>query len=142
MLQFVAERVPRSAVWFAAGVGRHQRRVTETALRLGGHVRLGLADNIFMRRGVLAEGTAPFIERSAAFALSIGRQPVTPERAKVLLGLVSKSDSREASSEVSSETSDSPLDEAPDKSTEEPVITVSGGEVEVSEEPTLESSED
>jgi 3-keto-5-aminohexanoate cleavage enzyme len=90
MVQFVSDRVPKSALWFAAGVGRHQRRVTETALRLGGHVRLGLADNIYLRRGVLAEGTATFIERSAAFAVSIGRQPVSPERARVLLGLVAE----------------------------------------------------
>ncbi len=90
MVQFISDRVPKSALWFAAGVGRHQRRVTETALRLGGHVRLGLADNIYLRRGVLAEGTATFIERSAAFAVSIGRQPVSPERARVLLGLVAE----------------------------------------------------
>jgi 3-keto-5-aminohexanoate cleavage enzyme len=88
MLQFVSERIPKSALWFAAGVGRHQRRVTETAMRLGGHVRLGLADNIYHRRGVLAETSALFIERSASFALNIGRQPVSPDRARVLLSLV------------------------------------------------------
>lgn len=125
MLQFVSERVPRSAVWFSAGVGRHQRRVTETALRLGGHVRLGLADNIFMRRGVLAEGTAPFIERSAAFALSIGRQPVTPERAKVLLGLVSKSESRDASANLAE--SDPTPEGASDIALEEPAVAVASG---------------
>lgn len=88
-IRFVAERMPRNALWFAAGVGRHQRRVTETAIRIGGHVRLGLADNIYMRKGVLAEGSAPFIERAAAFARSVGRQPVDPERARELLQLVS-----------------------------------------------------
>ena len=92
LVEFVSERIPKSAVWFAAGVGRHQRRVTETAMRLGGHVRLGLADNIYLRRGVLAEGTSTFVERSAAFAASIGRQPATADRAKILLGLVAGSD--------------------------------------------------
>lgn len=90
-LRFVSERVPRNAVWFAAGVGRHQRRVTELAIQLGGHVRLGLADNIYMRKGVLAEGSAPFIERAASFARNVGREPVEPTRARILLQLDAKS---------------------------------------------------
>jgi 3-keto-5-aminohexanoate cleavage enzyme len=103
-VRFVSERVPRNAIWFAAGVGRHQRRVTETAVRLGGHVRLGLADNIYMRKGVLAEGSAPFIERAATFARNVGRQPVDPARARVLLQLVSKTPS--AQTELTPEVSD------------------------------------
>jgi len=86
-VRFVADRMPRGAVWFAAGVGRYQRRVTETTIRLGGHVRLGLADSIYLRKGVLAEGSAPFIERAASFARNAGRQPTDPERARTLLQL-------------------------------------------------------
>jgi len=103
MIEFVAERIPRNALWFAAGVGRHQRRVTETAMQLGGHVRLGLADNIYLRKGVLAEGTSVFVERSAAFALGIGRQPATVERARHLLGLVPGSEPQSTSTPECSE---------------------------------------
>lgn len=95
MVQFASERVPRSAVWFAAGVGRHQKRVTETAMRLGGHVRVGLADNIFVRKGVLAESSALFVEKTAAFALSIGRQPAPVKHTKQLLGLTIEPDHTE-----------------------------------------------
>lgn len=98
-IRFASERTPRNAVWFAAGVGRHQRRVTEVAMSLGGHVRLGIADNIYLRKGVLAEGTAPFIERSAAFARSIDRQPVDPDRAKWILGLAPRKDRTEGRAE-------------------------------------------
>ena len=108
-IRFIASRVPRNAVWFAAGVGRHQRRVTETALRLGGHVRLGLADNIYMRKGVLAEGSAPFIERAATFARSVNRQPIDPERARELLGLVIKSTPQSSPSDRVPEVAESPL---------------------------------
>jgi len=87
LMQFVADRLPKNAVWFAAGVGRYQRRVTEAAIQLGGHVRLGLADNIFYRRGVLAEGTSTFVERSVAYAVSVGRQPATVESARTMMGL-------------------------------------------------------
>jgi 3-keto-5-aminohexanoate cleavage enzyme len=99
-IHFVASRIPRNAIWFAAGVGRHQRRVTETVMRLGGHVRLGLADNIYMRKGVLAEGSAPFIERAAGFARGVNRQPADPDRARELLGLVIKVDAPQATSET------------------------------------------
>lgn len=88
-LRFVSQRMPPDAVWFAAGVGRHQRRVTELAMRLGANVRVGLADNIYLRRGELAQGSAPFVERSAAFARSIGREPADAHRARLLLGLQS-----------------------------------------------------
>lgn len=101
-VRLVASRMPKGAQWFAAGVGRHQRRVTELALRLGGNVRVGLADNIFARRGVLAESSAEFVDRAATFARGIGRQPVEPSRAKQRLALVASSEA-EPSTEPSPE---------------------------------------
>ncbi len=86
-VKFVVSRMTRGMVLFVAGVGRHQRRMTEAAMRMGGNVRVGLGDNIYLRKGVLAESSAMFVERSATFARSIGRQPVEPLRAKELLGL-------------------------------------------------------
>jgi 3-keto-5-aminohexanoate cleavage enzyme len=61
--------------------------MTEAALRLGGHARVGLEDNIYFYKGVLAEGSAPLVTRAALFARSIGRSPVDPARARALLGL-------------------------------------------------------
>lgn len=87
-IRFVASRIPRQFAWFFAGVGRHQRKVTELAVKLGGHVRAGLADNIYLRKGVLAEGSAPLVDRLATFSRTVGRDPVSPERARILLGLV------------------------------------------------------
>jgi 3-keto-5-aminohexanoate cleavage enzyme len=61
--------------------------MTEAALRLGGHARVGLEDNIYLSKGVLAEGSAPLVRQAADYARSIGRNPVEPGRARVLLGL-------------------------------------------------------
>jgi 3-keto-5-aminohexanoate cleavage enzyme len=61
--------------------------MTELALRLGGHVRLGLEDNLYLERGVLAQGSAPLVARAAAHARELGREPVAPARARALLGL-------------------------------------------------------
>ncbi len=131
VVRFLASRIPKGAVWFAAGVGRFQRPVTEAAARSGGHVRLGLADNLFLKRGVLAESSAVFIERAAAFARSIGRDPVAPARARAILRFdaaapaesgetaeptaVPSSPAAEASQEVAEQPS-SPPSEVDDKS--------------------------
>jgi 3-keto-5-aminohexanoate cleavage enzyme len=84
-LRFLTSLVPEGASWAVAAVGRFQQPMTELAMRLGGHVRVGLEDNIFLSKGVLAEGSAPLVARAAAYARSIGRTPVDPARARALL---------------------------------------------------------
>ena len=84
-VRYMASLVPADASWAVAAVGRFQQPMTELAMRLGGHARLGLEDNIYLSKGVLSEGSAPLIARAAAFARGIGRTPVDPTRARVLL---------------------------------------------------------
>jgi 3-keto-5-aminohexanoate cleavage enzyme len=73
--------------WGVAAVGRHQKPLTEAAMRLGGHVRVGLEDNIYLEKGVLSEGSAPLVKRAADYARSIGRRPVEPDAARAMLGI-------------------------------------------------------
>jgi 3-keto-5-aminohexanoate cleavage enzyme len=87
VIQFMAAQIPAGSTWGVAAVGRHQKSMTEAALRLGGHARVGLEDNIYLSKGVLAEGSAPLVRQAADFARSIGRAPVDPDRARGLLGL-------------------------------------------------------
>jgi 3-keto-5-aminohexanoate cleavage enzyme len=87
IIRFMAAQIPKGSSWAVAAVGRHQRPMTEAALRLGGHARVGLEDNIYLSKGVLAEGSAPLVTRAAAFARSIGRPVAEPARARAILGL-------------------------------------------------------
>jgi 3-keto-5-aminohexanoate cleavage enzyme len=48
---------------------------------------VGLEDNIYLEKGVLAEGSAPLVARAAAFGRSIGREVVDPTRAREVLGI-------------------------------------------------------
>ena len=48
--------VPAGATWGVAAVGRSQQPMTELAMRLGGHARVGLEDNIYLAKGVLSPG--------------------------------------------------------------------------------------
>ena len=52
---------------------------------LGGNLRVGLEDNIYLSKGVLSQGSAPLVARAAAYAKSIGRTVVEPSRARNLL---------------------------------------------------------
>lgn len=86
LIQLVTGALPAGrATWAVAAVGRHQQPMTELAMRLGGHARVGLEDNIYSSKGVLAEGSAPLVARAAAYARSLGRTPVEPARARALL---------------------------------------------------------
>jgi 3-keto-5-aminohexanoate cleavage enzyme len=87
VMRFMRSLLPAEATWAVAAVGRHQQPMTELAMRMGGHARVGLEDNIYWSKGVLSEGSAPLVARAAAYARSIGRTPVDPARARELLGL-------------------------------------------------------
>jgi 3-keto-5-aminohexanoate cleavage enzyme len=84
---YLRSLVPADATWAVAATGRSQQPMTELAMRLGGHARVGLEDNIYLSKGVLSEGSAPLVARAAAYARSIGRTPVDPARARQLLGI-------------------------------------------------------
>ena len=87
VVHFMRSFVPEGATWAVAAVGRWERPMTELAMRLGGHARVGLEDNIFTSKGVLSEGSAPLVARAAEYARSIGREPADPPRARTILGL-------------------------------------------------------
>ncbi len=90
VVQFLRTLVPPDATWAVAATGRFQQPMTELAMRLGGHARVGLEDNIYLGKGVLSEGSAPLVARAATYARSIGRTPVEPSRAREILGLGSR----------------------------------------------------
>ena len=87
VVHYLRSLVPRDATWAVAATGRFQQPMTELAIRLGGHARVGLEDNIYLGKGVLSEGSAPLVARAASYARSVGRTPVDPQRARQLLGL-------------------------------------------------------
>jgi 3-keto-5-aminohexanoate cleavage enzyme len=86
-VKYLRSLLPTGASWAIAAVGRHQQPMTELAIRSGGHARVGIEDNIYLSKGVLSEGSAPLVARAAAYARTVGREPVAPTRARELLGL-------------------------------------------------------
>jgi len=57
------------------------------ALIMGGHIRVGLEDNVYYERGVLAKNNTAFVERIVRLAKEYGRDVATPNEAREILGV-------------------------------------------------------
>jgi 3-keto-5-aminohexanoate cleavage enzyme len=79
--------LPEQTMWLCSGIGPHQLPMTTLALILGGHVRVGLEDNVYYRRGVVAASNAQLVERAARLAVELNRGVATPAEARRMLGL-------------------------------------------------------
>jgi len=86
LLNAVGDLPPR-AVFNTLAFGQHQLPFAALGLVLGGHVRVGLEDNVYYRRGELAESNAQLVERVARVADELGREVATPAQAREILGL-------------------------------------------------------
>jgi 3-keto-5-aminohexanoate cleavage enzyme len=86
-LLHLAESLPADSRWSATGIGRHAVPVALMAIAMGGHVRVGLEDSIYYRRGELATSNAQLVARIARVALEADRPPATPAEARALLQL-------------------------------------------------------
>lgn len=84
-LDFLVSKLPPHSSWCVAGVGRHELPLAYKAIEMGGHVRVGLEDNIYLSKGVLAAGSYELVEQVAKHAAAVGRPLHTPETARTLL---------------------------------------------------------
>jgi 3-keto-5-aminohexanoate cleavage enzyme len=84
-LRFLISKLPAQSTFNVAGLGRHQLPMAELSLKLGGHARCGLEDNIYLSKGVLAKGSHELVARVAQLARSAGREVATPAQARDLL---------------------------------------------------------
>ena len=86
-LLHLVESLPVGSTWTVAGIGAAQLPLAVMAIILGGHVRVGLEDNIYYKRGVLSEGNAPLVSRVVRLADELGRPVATPAEARRILRL-------------------------------------------------------
>ena len=86
-VRFLLEGLPEPTHWTIAGVGRFQLPMAELALALGGHVRVGLEDNLYAAKGVLAKGSDELVSLAVKVAARAGREPATPAEARGILGI-------------------------------------------------------
>jgi len=79
--------LPPGAIWTGFGIGRSEFPMVAQAYLLGGHVRVGMEDNLYMSKGVLAKTNAELVAHAANILRSLGATIATPADARAMLGL-------------------------------------------------------
>jgi 3-keto-5-aminohexanoate cleavage enzyme len=86
----LVDALPEGCTWSVAGIGRMQLPMAMAALAMGGHVRVGLEDNIYYSKGRLATNEE-LVARVVRLAGELGRPVATPDEARQILGLARRS---------------------------------------------------
>jgi len=83
--------LPEGATWALAGIGRFQLAANTMAISAGGHIRVGLEDNLYFDSARTKPATnAMLVERAATIARLCEREPATPAEARALIGLAQR----------------------------------------------------
>ncbi len=81
------EQIPENATWSVIGIGKGHLPMSMMGLIMDGHIRVGMEDNIYYTRGVLAKSNAQFVDRIVRIAHEYGREIATPDDTRIILGL-------------------------------------------------------
>lgn len=82
---FLKESLPEGATYSVTGIGRYEFSLVELSIQAGGHVRVGLEDNIYLEKGVLAKGNADLVKKVVKLAKQYNREIATPKEAREIL---------------------------------------------------------
>jgi 3-keto-5-aminohexanoate cleavage enzyme len=87
---FLKDSIPKDATYSVAGIGKYEFSLAELSIKHGGHVRVGLEDNLYIEKGKLAEGNGALVEKVVSMAKSLGRAIASPDEARKILGIGGK----------------------------------------------------
>lgn len=86
-LVFMVGSIPPGSTWTAAGIGRWEFEIAAATIIMGGHVRVGFEDNLYIEKGVLAKNNGELVEKVVALAKILGREIATPDEARKILSI-------------------------------------------------------
>ena len=86
-LAMMADNVPAGAHWGVIGISRAQWMLVAAALTLGGSIRVGLEDNLYLPDGTMATSNGELIAKARQMTEDVGRRPATVAEARSMLGL-------------------------------------------------------
>jgi uncharacterized protein (DUF849 family) len=84
-MAYMRDMLPADSPWFAFGISLHQFPMVAQAVLLGGHVRVGLEDNIYLGKGELAPSNAALVEKAVKIIELLGDSIATPAEARKML---------------------------------------------------------
>ncbi|MCJ7688274.1 MAG: 3-keto-5-aminohexanoate cleavage protein [Clostridiaceae bacterium] len=86
-LVFMEGSIPTGSTFTVSGIGRYEFQMAAMAIIMGGHVRVGFEDNIYIEKGIPAKSNAELVERVVRIAKELGREIATPQETRKILGL-------------------------------------------------------
>jgi 3-keto-5-aminohexanoate cleavage enzyme len=86
-LLFMKSKLPQNAVWSVLGVGKAQLPTITLAVLLGGNIRVGFEDNIYLRKGVLAKSNAQIVEMVVNLVNQLQCEVAKVEEAQEILSI-------------------------------------------------------
>ena len=86
-LDWLVRRIPEGSTWTATGIGRNAFTLAAAAIVMGGNVRVGFEDNLYLSKGVLAKSNGELVAKVVRLANELGREIATPAEARKILGL-------------------------------------------------------
>ena len=86
-LCWLVNAIPAGSTWTATGIGRHSFTLAAPAIAMGGNVRVGFEDNLYLERGVLAKSNGELVAKVVRIAKELGRPIATSAEAREILGL-------------------------------------------------------
>lgn len=86
-LVFLKSLIPKQSTWSALGVGRGHIPIMLAAIAMGGHIRVGMEDNIMFSKDELAKSNKQLVVRAANIIRDSGNEIATPDDAREILNL-------------------------------------------------------
>ncbi len=86
-LCWLVKNIPAGSTWTATGIGRHAFTLAAPTIVMGGNVRVGFEDNLYLERGVLAKSNGELVDKVVRMAKLLGREVATSDEAREILGL-------------------------------------------------------
>ena len=86
-LCWLVKNIPAGSTWTSTGIGRHAFTLAAPTIVMGGNVRVGFEDKLYLERGVLAKSNGELVDKVVRMAKLLGRPVATSDEAREILGL-------------------------------------------------------
>lgn len=86
-LSFCVDSLPQGCTWTGCAIGKDEFPIAAASIAMGGHVRVGFEDNLFLEKGVLAKSNGELVDKAVKIAALLGRGIATPDEAREILSI-------------------------------------------------------
>ena len=86
-LCFCVDSLPAGCTWTGCAIGKDEFKIAAASIAMGGHVRVGFEDNLYLEKGVLAKSNGELVEKVVRIAKELGREIATPDEAREILSI-------------------------------------------------------